>query len=137
MNTQVYFGISLSRRKFFDDEIKAVSRCLEAYGLGIHVFVDNHVYNDTQEKQMMADAFEEIQNSDFVIVELSHKAIGVGVEVGYARACNKRIVYLKKSEAAYSTTVGGCSDLIIEYDSEEELEHKLDQFMALNYSKKR
>ncbi|MCB0842753.1 MAG: hypothetical protein KDE26_05735, partial [Bacteroidetes bacterium] len=90
---------------------------------------DMYSFAPNQEKQMMDKAFAEIEACEFMVVELSHKAIGVGVEVGYARARNIPVVYLRRKGAPYSTTVGGCSDFEIEYENLEELDRKMRLFM--------
>lgn len=78
---------------------------------------------------MMQQAFRDIEQSDLLIAEVSKKAIGVGVEVGYAAAIGKPIVYLKRTAAPYSTTVGGSADYFAEYAELNELEEKLDEIL--------
>lgn len=125
INRTAYFGISKSNRIYFDVEIEVVKKCLKKHEIDLVVFVDKYSFKQDQEKEMMKIAFEEIDKSDLLIVELSKKAIGVGVEVGYAKAKNKPIIYLKKKDAKYSTTVGGSSNYIIEYRDKNDLQSKL------------
>ncbi len=124
-----YFGISKSNRILFDLEIGVVRKCLEENGFLLEIFVDKYDFAPDDEKEMMRIALEEINNCDILIAELSRKAIGVGVEVGYAKAMNKPIVYIKRKEAKYSTTVGGVSDFFIEYGNKNQLENKLKEVM--------
>lgn len=121
----VYLGISKSKRGNFDKEIEAISNCLKRYGLELRVFVDLYSFDRDQEKEMMDNAFDEIEESLFLIAEVSKKAIGVGVEVGYAKARNKPIIYIKRKEASYSTTVGGTADAKIAYLNAAQLEAEL------------
>ncbi len=114
-NKRVYLAISKSNRPKFDEEIVCIDTVLSRQNTSLHVFVDSYSFDSTQEKEMMAKAFEEIDQSDILIAELSKKAIGVGVEVGYAYAKGKRIIYIRKKGAPYSTTVAGCAGEIIEY----------------------
>lgn len=135
MNTQnrkAYFGISKSNRIHFDKEIEAIRRCLKQHQCELQVFVDTYDFALGQEHEMMRIAFEDIRKCDLLIVEVSKKAIGVGVEVGYTKAINKPIIYLRRSTAVYSTTVGGTSDYAIEYEDELQLEQELDRVMRLN-----
>ncbi len=74
---------------------------------------------------MMTTAFKAIDNSDFLIAELTHKSIGVGIEVGYAFSSNKPIIYVRQKGAEYSTTSAGCSRFIIEYENEKNLTEKV------------
>ena len=76
---------------------------------------------------MMATAFKEIDNSDFLIAELTHKSIGVGIEIGYAFATKKPIIYVRQKGAEYSTTTAGCSVFVIEYENETDLVEKISQ----------
>ena len=59
--------------------------------------------------------------TDFLIAELTTKSIGVGIEIGYARAKGKPIIYLRKKNSEYSTTASGSSTYSIEYENENDL----------------
>lgn len=112
-----YFGISKSNRIYFENEIEQLKKCLAKYDIDLLVFVDKYNFKTGQEKELMATTFKEIDSSEFLIVELTKKAIGVGIEVGYAFANGKPIIYIKRKNAKHSTTVDGCSDFIIEYEN--------------------
>jgi nucleoside 2-deoxyribosyltransferase len=129
-----YFGISKSNRINFNNEIIQLKKCLSKNSFELLVFVDKYNFKPNQEKEMMRIAFEEIDNANFLIVELSKKAIGVGVEVGYAVAIGKPIIYLKRKNADYSTTVAGCSDIIIEYENEFHLIEELEKLITKDAS---
>lgn len=66
-------------------------------------------------------ACREIAQSDLVIAEVSHKAIGVGVEVGYAVGLGKPVIYLRHIDAEHSTTVAGISTFRIIYATYDDL----------------
>lgn len=125
-----YFGISKSNREYFDKEINHLKKCLTKHAIELLVFVDNYDFKLGQEKEMMQIAFEEIDKSDFLIVELTKKAIGVGVEVGYAFAKRKPIIYIKRKSAKHSTTVDGCSNFIIEYEDEVHLSKEIEKAIS-------
>lgn len=118
---KAYFAISYSNRKLFDKEIESLLNLFKTNNIELLVFVDKYVFKKNQEKEMMKVAFEEIDNSDFLIAELTTKSIGVGIEIGYAFAKNKPIFYLRKKDSKYSTTASGCSISIIEYENELDL----------------
>ena len=122
-----YFGISKSNRVNFDKEIHQLQKCLAKYDISLLVFVDNYNFKLGEEKEMMNIAFKEIDKSDFLIVELTKKAIGVGIEVGYAFAKRKPIIYIKRGNAKHSTTVDGCSDFVIEYENEIHLSEEVEK----------
>ena len=79
------------------------------------------------EKAMMDEALGEIASSDMLIAEVSNKAIGVGIEVGYAKALGKKIIYLRHESAERSTTIGGVSDIEITYCDTKDLRAKLSE----------
>ena len=89
------------------------------------VFVDQYRFNAANEKQMMQQALLDIDHCDFLIAEASYKAIGIGVEAGYAKAKGKPVIYLRQQQAPHSTTVSGISDYTIIYDNTTDLKHQL------------
>ncbi|RLD29299.1 MAG: hypothetical protein DRI75_03895 [Bacteroidetes bacterium] len=126
-----YFGISKSNRVHFDKEIQQLKKSLAKHSIELLVFVDKYEFKLGEEKKMMTIAFEEIDKSDFLIVELTKKAIGVGVEVGYAVAKQKPIIYIKRKNANHSTTVSGCSDFSIEYENEVHLSEEIEKLIKV------
>jgi len=124
-----YYGISKSNRVHFDKEINQLKKCLVKHSIELLVFVDKYNFKLGQEKEMMTIAFEEIDSSNFIIVELTKKAIGVGVEIGYAFAKQIPIIYIKRKDANHSTTVEGCSDYSIEYENEFHLSEEIEKLI--------
>jgi len=115
---KAYFAISYSNRNQFDKEIEGVKTLLKKNNIELLVFVDKYNFKPNEEAEMMKTAFEEIDSSDFLIADLTTKSIGVGIEMGYAYAKEKPVVYLRKKGAEYSTTAAGCSNFIIKYENE-------------------
>ena len=72
-------------------------------------------------KQVMAD----IDNCDILIAETSDKAIGIGVEAGYAKAKDKTVIYLRQKDTEHSTTVSGISDFQIIYLDTNDIKNQL------------
>jgi 2'-deoxynucleoside 5'-phosphate N-hydrolase len=122
-----YFAISFSDRKKFTKEIDYFVKAFAEQNTQLLVFVDKYHFKENQEREMMATAFKEIDNSDFLIAELTHKSIGVGIEIGYAFATKKPIIYVRQKGAEYSTTTAGCSVFVIEYENETDLVEKISQ----------
>jgi len=118
---KVYFAISYANKDLFKEEIKALETVFSKYNIELLVFVNNYNFKPNEEKEMMQTAFNEIDSSDFLVAELSTKSIGVGIEIGYAFAKNKPIIYLKKKDTAYSTTAAGSAFATIEYSTTKEL----------------
>ncbi|WP_044210056.1 nucleoside 2-deoxyribosyltransferase [Flammeovirga sp. OC4] len=128
---KAYLGISFSNRKKFDKEIETLRSILQKEHCELFVFVDHYHFQPHEEKEMMATAFQEIDSSDVFIAELTTKAIGVGIEVGYAFAKGIPVIYIRKKGSDYSTTVSGCADQVLVYEDVTDLKDKLSMFMKI------
>ena len=73
----------------------------------------------------LKNGFKEIDNSNFLIAELTTKSIGVGIEIGYAFAKRIPIIYIRKKSTEYSTTASGSSNYIIEYENKFDLHESI------------
>ncbi len=124
---KAYFAISYSNRKQFDNEVESLQNLFHKNNIELLVFVDKYNFRTNQEKEMMKVAFEEIDSSDFLIAELTTKSIGVGIEIGYAFAKEKPIIYLRKKGSEYSTTASGCSISVIDYKNEMDLVKRIEK----------
>jgi len=127
---RAYLAISYSDRSKFDLLISHLETYFHSINVELLVFVDEYNFEPNQEKEMMETAFREIDKSDFLIAELSHKSIGAGIEIGYAFSKGKQIYYLRGKGAEYSFTAAGCSDFIIEYENEFQLIEKLEKLFS-------
>jgi len=67
--------------------------------------------------ELMRRTFAAIDASDLVIVDLTEKGVGVGIEAGYAHAKQIPIVTIAQRGADISDTLRGISRAIIFYDS--------------------
>ena len=94
-------------------------------GVSPFVFVDTYTFRVAEEKQMMVQAMLDIDASDLLIAEVSEKAIGIGVEAGYAKAKGIPVVYIRQSASEHSTTIAGISDYQIFYNDATDLRNKL------------
>lgn len=122
---RAYIAVSYNKRKLVDKEITLIVETLNSFDISSFVFVDNYKFNTSQEKQMMLQAMKDIENCDILIAETSEKGIGIGIEVGYAKAKGKIVVYLRQQGAEHSTTVSGISDFQIIYLNNKDLKIKL------------
>ncbi|PCH52273.1 MAG: hypothetical protein COC22_04335 [Flavobacteriaceae bacterium] len=126
---KAYLAISYSNRKLFDKEVEILIELCIKNNIQLLVFVDEYNFDENEEKEMMETAFQEIDKSDFLIAELTTKSIGVGIEIGYAFAKEKPILYLRKKGSEYSTTASGSSSYIIEYENEFDLRKLINKFL--------
>jgi 2'-deoxynucleoside 5'-phosphate N-hydrolase len=137
-----YISISYNKRKLLEPALTAIVDTLKAFKIRSFVFTDKYRFDSSQERQMMLQAMEHIDNSDFLIAETSDKAIGIGVEAGYAKAINKPIIYVRCSNAEQSTTLSGISDYQVIYENEWDLKTQLgviieSMLRTANYSNKK
>ena len=123
---KAYISVSFNRRQALDKELKAIKAVLAKLGVDPFVFVDNYNFDRTQEQKMMKQATADIDKCDILIAETSDKAIGIGIEVGYAKAKMKPVIYLRHKTADHSTTVSGISDFQIIYENIPDLQEQLE-----------
>lgn len=120
-----YISVSFSKRRSLEKELTAIVDALTCLDIVPFVFVDTYQFNLAQEQKMMQQAMSDIGRCDLLIAETSEKAIGIGIEAGYAKAKGKPIVYLRQKDAEHSTTVSGISDFQIIYADADDLHQKL------------
>lgn len=108
-----------------DKEVAAIMDTLNAFKIASFVFVDHYKFDLSEERQMMQQAMTEMDQCDLLLAETSDKGIGIGIEVGYAKAKGKPVIYLRQKDAAHSSTVSGISDFQIIYLDSSELQVKL------------
>lgn len=78
---------------------------------------------------LMEATFAAIHQCALVLVELSEKGVGVGIEAGYAYARQKPIVVLAPTGADLSSTLAGIATLVVRYNSHDDLAAILAQIM--------
>lgn len=120
-----YISVSLQKRKLAEAVLMTVSNTLKDLNITAFIFVDKYLFAAGEERKMMQRAMSDIDNCDLLIAETSDKAIGIGVEVGYAKAKGKPVVYLRHKDAEHSTTVSGMSDYQVIYSDTSDLKVKL------------
>ena len=127
---KAYVSISFSKRKEMKEELNSIIKLLSSHRINPFVFVDNFNFTSDQEKEMMNEAMNAIDDCDLLIAETSDKAIGIGVEVGYAKAKGKPVIYLRNEKAEHSTTASGISDFAVLYNGINDLEEKLQDVLT-------
>lgn len=124
---KAYISVSYKNRKFKDEEITEIVDTLNKFNISSLVFVDHYKFDLTQERQMMEQAMAAINVCDLLIAETSDKGIGIGIEVGYAKAKGKPIIYLRQKDTEHSTTVSGISDFQIIYSDIADLKYQIEE----------
>ena len=80
--------------------------------------------------ELMQRTFSEIDGSDVVIVDLTEKGVGVGIEAGYASAKCIPIVTIAQKGSDISETLRGISHQVFSYDQFDGLVHFFARAMA-------
>lgn len=127
---KAYLSIGYQNRQKLAAEITALREVLSAHQIELFIFVDQYHFTPEEEKQMMQQAFRDISGSDLLMAEVSEKAIGVGIEVGYAAALGKPIIYLRHALAEHSTTAAGATEYSVIYTSAAEIAGLLAPILA-------
>ena len=71
---------------------------------------------------LMQKTFEMIDSCDIVLIELSEKGVGLGIEAGYAYAKGIPVVTVAKRGSDISETLRGILEEVIFYDDVRDLE---------------
>ncbi len=131
MSRLAYISVSYNKRHLLNEELLVIAEVLQQFGINSLVFADNYQFDKTQERAMMQQAFADIDKADMLIAETSDKAIGIGVEVGYAKAKGITIIYVRHINAEHSSTVAGTSDHQIIFSNTNDLALQLKNLLTV------
>lgn len=106
---RAYLAISFSHRPVLEPVVSAIRELMNGFGIELFVFTDHYFFAAEQEKDMMKQAFKEIDGCELLIAECSEKAIGVGIEAGYALGRGKQVWYIRQENSPHSTTASGAA----------------------------
>lgn len=118
---KVFISYSFSKREDVKELHEQLKKLLEErFNLEVYAFVFDYE-DDVDDKKLMDDALKKVNESDILIVELSNKSVGVGIEAGYAKAKGKSIIYIHKLGAELKQTMSGIADVVIAYENTNDL----------------
>ncbi|MGY0218414.1 nucleoside 2-deoxyribosyltransferase [Endozoicomonadaceae bacterium StTr2] len=121
----VYFGIKYHPDNSNRDVIEAFEKCFSKHGYESYC-----VARDLEQwgaasfsaQDIMQDTFAKIDASDLVVVDVTEKGIGLGIEAGYAKAKGKALIIVARDSVEVSTTIKGIADQIIFFNNISEIE---------------
>jgi 2'-deoxynucleoside 5'-phosphate N-hydrolase len=128
--TSAFVATTYKHRHEMSDVLDIISENLSVHGYTPLVFVQHYNFAPQQTKLMMETSVKHIRECDLFIAELTHKVVGVGIEAGFAYACNKPIVYIHRQDANVSTTLSGIADYHLAYADNHDLNIKLDALLT-------
>ncbi|KKU03981.1 MAG: hypothetical protein UX03_C0006G0011 [Candidatus Woesebacteria bacterium GW2011_GWE1_45_18] len=79
--------------------------------------------------ELMKRAKEEIEKSDYLLIDMTDKPTGRAIEAGMAYALGKKVVVIMKRGTRVKDTTRGISTTIIEYDKVDEIVGPLSQMI--------
>ncbi|MFP4343050.1 MAG: nucleoside 2-deoxyribosyltransferase [Anaerolineales bacterium] len=112
--------------------IEALSEVLQAVGVASLCIARDverwgRVHLDV--RTLMERSFEEIDASDFLLVDLTEKGVGIGIEAGYAYARGIPLLTVAEESAEISATLLGISREIHHYREPGDLQHALESWV--------
>lgn len=124
-----YLGI-----KFYEDQrniklINDISKVLEELNYKAIVVVRDYqklAPGDYSPEKLMKLAFKLIDKSDIMVLEMSEKGVGLGIEAGYAYAKDIPIIVIAKEGSDISETLVGIAKKIIYYKESKDLSKMLE-----------
>src|SRR5690606_4171547 len=93
------------------------------------IFVDKYNFEAGEEAEMMQNAMKEIDSSNFVMIEATTVNVTSCIELGYAKAKRKPIVYMQKADAETNEIIFALSNFHIIYANPKDLYDQLNEFL--------
>lgn len=128
IHMKAYIGI-----KYYQDysnqlTIEGISSILEEKGyeticLARDFDAQDEIISDPQ--TLMKSTVQKIDHCDLVVIDLSEKGVGLGIEAGYAFAKGIPIITIAKIGSEISETLEGISERVIFYNNMEDLKDLL------------
>ncbi len=125
INMKVYIGIKYHEdyiNKIVVDKISSVLKKKGYETLCIVRDISIKESNKYSPFELMKLTFEKIDICDLVIIDLTEKGVGLGIEAGYAYAKGIPIITIAERCSDISETLKGISKEIFFYDNIEDLE---------------
>ena len=82
--------------------------------------------------ELMQRTFTEIDSSNLLVVDLTEKGVGLGIEAGYAYAKQIPVVVIAKKGSDVSTTLLGIAQQLFLYDEFENLNQLFQGIISLD-----
>ena len=100
--------------------IEEFERCFSKHGFKSFCVVrDMELWGEASfsAKEIMQETFAKIDSSDLVVIDVSEKGVGLGIEAGYAKAKGKELIVTVRKGMEVSTTISGTADRVIDYET--------------------
>lgn len=121
---KVYIGFKYHKDHRNKDSVEKLVALLEKKGYQTACIVEDNYRGQqkiTNSIDLMKATFDKIDECDLVIIDLSEKGVGLGIEAGYAYAKDIPVITIAKQGSDVSETLEGISKSIIFYNRIEDL----------------
>ena len=111
--------------------IEALSRALQSIGIETYCVareLEQWGARRFAARDLMQQSLQAVLASDIVLIDLSEKGVGIGIEAGYAHAHGRPVIVIAPSPEALSTTLLGIADGVI---ASSNLDDTLEQLRGL------
>lgn len=122
---KIFIAESSKHKQAFAEVVKSITEAVMVAGFEPIVFINSYQLRDNNFKHMMDSALKEISESACLIAELSNKALGIGIEMGFAKAQGKTIIVLRNQQSEISTTAQGIVDYYFSYQNSDDIKKLL------------
>ena len=125
---KAYIGIKYHENYSNKSIVNKISSILEKRGYeAICVVRDIEINQQIKYNphELMKLTFEKIDTCNIVVIELTEKGVGLGIEAGYAYAKGIPIITIAKIGSDISETLVGISNKVLFYDDIESIEIQL------------
>lgn len=126
---RAYISVDHSSRKKLSKEFIALGMALGGANVEQFIYVDKNQPEEGQEQDWIQNALAEIDQSNFVIAETTYLNVNTCVEIGYARAKKKPVVYLQKENEKVHPMLSGLCNFHIFYNSPKDLFDQTSEFL--------
>ena len=96
------------------------------------ICINNDVFFPHDEEGKNVKTKDIIKQSDLVIAEVSEPAVGLGIELGWADCFNTKILCIYKKGKNYSSSIKFITNNFIEYENQEDMISKIQEFLKSN-----
>lgn len=126
---KAYISVDTETRKTLGKEIIALGMAMSSANVEQFIFVDKYTFEPGLEADLMQKAMKEIDSSNFMVIEATNVNVTTCIELGYAKAKRKPIVYLQKAEAETNEMLFALSNFHILYSNPKDLFDQLTDFL--------
>lgn len=126
---RAYISVSPDYRKKLSKEFIALGMALSSANTEAYIFVDKHQCPEDGEQEYLTQAMQQIDAANFVIAEATYPSVLSCVELGYAKAKRKPIVYLQHTDAKVEKLMAALGNFHILYESPKDLFDQMTEFL--------